>query len=84
MRRFARFPESRDFSSVSAATAMRRAQLPTLALFTVSCAFILIVNEPIASPIYRLPIEPALLVFTGAGLFKLRAWWRRARGIPSD
>jgi hypothetical protein len=31
------------------------------------CAFILLVNGPIASPKYRLPMEPALAVLTGAG-----------------
>lgn len=31
------------------------------------CLFILCVNGPIASPKYRLPIEPALAVLTGAG-----------------
>lgn len=36
------------------------------------CAFILLVNGPVASPKYRLPIEPVLMVFTGAGLCTLR------------
>jgi len=35
-------------------------------------AFILLVNGPIASPKYRLPIEPVLAVLTGAGWCALR------------
>ena len=31
-------------------------------------AYILLLNGPVASPKYRLPIEPALAVLTGAGL----------------
>ena len=34
--------------------------------------FILIVNGPIGSPKYRLPIEPVLAILTGAGLRSLR------------
>jgi 4-amino-4-deoxy-L-arabinose transferase-like glycosyltransferase len=39
--------------------------------------FILAVNGPVASPKYRLPMEPALNVFTGAGFVALREWRRR-------
>ena len=38
-----------------------------LALFVLWCLFILVVNGPVASPKYRLPIEPVLVVLTGAG-----------------
>lgn len=34
--------------------------------------YILLLNGPVASPKYRLPIEPALAVLTGAGLASLR------------
>jgi 4-amino-4-deoxy-L-arabinose transferase-like glycosyltransferase len=40
-------------------------------------AYVLAVNGPIAAPKYRLPIEPALCVMTGAGLVAIRDWWRR-------
>jgi hypothetical protein len=39
--------------------------------------YILAVNGPVASPKYRLPMEPALNVFTGAGFVALRDWRRR-------
>ncbi len=42
-------------------------------------SFILAVNGPVASPKYRLPIEPALCVLTGAGFVAMRDWWRRRR-----
>ncbi len=44
---------------------------PTL-LFVGWCTFILLVNGPIASPKYRLPMEPALVVMAGAGWVALR------------
>jgi len=43
--------------------------------------YILAVNGPVASPKYRLPMEPALNVFTGAGFIALRDW-RRRRSRP--
>lgn len=43
--------------------------------------YILAVNGPVASPKYRLPMEPALNVFTGAGFVALRDW-RRRRALP--
>lgn len=49
-----------------------------LALWTV---FILATNGPIASPKYRLPIEPVLCVLTGAGICFLRG--RRGLGETS-
>jgi hypothetical protein len=39
--------------------------------------FILAANGPVASPKYRLPMEPALNLFTGAGFVALRDWRRR-------
>lgn len=36
------------------------------------CLFVLAVNGPVASPKYRLPMEPVLMVLAGAGLHALR------------
>jgi 4-amino-4-deoxy-L-arabinose transferase-like glycosyltransferase len=44
----------------------------TLLLLTGWCVYILLVNGPVASPKYRLPMEPALAVMTGAGWVLLR------------
>jgi 4-amino-4-deoxy-L-arabinose transferase-like glycosyltransferase len=41
------------------------------------CLFILAVNGPVASPKYRLPIEPVLMVLTGAGYRLLSPRLRR-------
>lgn len=46
-------------------------------------SFVLAVNGPVASPKYRLPVEPALCVLTGAGFVVLRDWWRRRRKTTS-
>lgn len=46
---------------------------PTLILLLLWIGFILAANGPIASPKYRLPIEPALCVLTGAGVQWLRS-----------
>jgi hypothetical protein len=43
------------------------------------CLYILAVNGPVASPKYRLPMEPALAVLTGAGLASL---FNRRRRSP--
>ena len=45
---------------------------PILILLALWCGFILAANGPIASPKYRLPIEPVLCVLTGAGFVLLR------------
>lgn len=45
---------------------------PVLLLFGAWLCFILAVNGPIASPKYRLPLEPILAVLTGAGICSLR------------
>jgi hypothetical protein len=42
-------------------------------------AFILLVNGPIASPKYRLPLEPAFNVMSAAGYVAIRDWRRRRR-----
>jgi 4-amino-4-deoxy-L-arabinose transferase-like glycosyltransferase len=54
----------------------RREHWPVLALFGLWIAFVLAVNGPIATPKYRLPIEPALMVMTGAGICTLSRWRR--------
>jgi 4-amino-4-deoxy-L-arabinose transferase-like glycosyltransferase len=43
-------------------------QLAVLCLFGLWIAYVLAVDGPVASPKYRLPIEPVLMVLTGAGL----------------
>lgn len=43
-------------------------------------SFVLAVNGPVASPKYRLPVEPALCLLTGAGFVALRDWRRRKTG----
>ena len=45
-----------------------RRHLSGLCLFGLWIAYVLAVNGPVASPKYRLPIEPPLMVFAGAGL----------------
>jgi 4-amino-4-deoxy-L-arabinose transferase-like glycosyltransferase len=39
------------------------------------CVYVLAVNGPIAAPKYRLPMEPAFAVLTGAGFVRLRRSW---------
>ena len=38
--------------------------------------FVLVTSGPIASPKYRLPLEPPLMVLAGAGLCLLHRRWR--------
>jgi hypothetical protein len=45
---------------------------PILLLLASWIAYILLVNGPVASPKYRLPIEAPLMVFAGAGFVSLR------------
>jgi len=45
---------------------------PIVALLALWCGFILAANGPVASPKYRLPMEPVLCVLTGAGYALLR------------
>lgn len=44
---------------------------PVLLLFVMWIGYILAVNGPVASPKYRLPIEPVLMVLAGTGLWKI-------------
>lgn len=50
-------------------------------LLTSWCLFILAINGPVASPKYRLPMEPALAVLMAAGWSSLR---RRHPAAPTD
>jgi 4-amino-4-deoxy-L-arabinose transferase-like glycosyltransferase len=49
-----------------------------LLLFFWAC-YVLAINGPVAAPKYRLPMEPALCVLTGAGFVAILDWWRRRR-----
>jgi hypothetical protein len=40
--------------------------------------FLLLLNGPIASPKYRLPLEPLFNILTGAGIVSIRAWRKRS------
>ncbi|MBI5899430.1 MAG: glycosyltransferase family 39 protein [Rhodocyclales bacterium] len=51
---------------------VRQPQLPTVLLLLGWAAFILLVNGPVASPKYRLPIEPVLMVLAAIGYVSLR------------
>lgn len=50
----------------------RRANWPALFLAASWIGYILLVNGPVASPKYRLPLEPLFNVLIGAGLIALR------------
>lgn len=54
------------------ALALDRNSWPVTILLVLWAGFILAANGPVASPKYRLPIEPVLCVFTGAGIALLR------------
>jgi 4-amino-4-deoxy-L-arabinose transferase-like glycosyltransferase len=51
--------------------------LAILLLFFFWMLFILAVSGPVATPKYRLPIEPVLMVLAGAGFQRLGFWARR-------
>lgn len=51
--------------------ARRPANWPALLLAVSWCGYILLINGPVASPKYRLPLEPLFNVLTGAGLIAL-------------
>lgn len=51
--------------------------LAILILFVLWIGFILAVNGPVASPKYRLPIEPVLNILTGIGWCQMLRWRRR-------
>jgi 4-amino-4-deoxy-L-arabinose transferase-like glycosyltransferase len=53
-------------------------QWPVILLFAGWFVYVLAVNGPIASPKYRLPVEPLLCVLTGAGFCLLRTWRKKS------
>ncbi|MCW5773047.1 MAG: glycosyltransferase family 39 protein, partial [Rhodospirillaceae bacterium] len=61
-----------------AALLRQRGAIPGALLLAGWCLYILAVNGPIASPKYRLPLEPAFAVLSGAGLATLMGRRRRA------
>jgi hypothetical protein len=65
------------------ATMLRHRHWMTTGLLTVWCLFILTVNGPVASPKYRLPMEPALMVTIGAGWVLLRRVKPQQKDLPS-
>jgi len=59
-------------------TLVRRvAYWPALFLAASWCGYILLVNGPVASPKYRLPLEPVFNVLGGAGLIAIRDWRKK-------
>jgi hypothetical protein len=64
------------------ALGLDRGVWPATILLLLWAAFILAANGPVASPKYRLPIEPVLCVLTGAGVALLRRGRRRAVTAP--
>ncbi len=54
------------------AIARERTAWPAALLLVLWCGFILAADGPVASPKYRLPMEPVLCVLTGAGYALLR------------
>jgi hypothetical protein len=62
-----------------AALLQDRSTWPILTVFVLWGCYVLAINGPIASPKYRLPIEPVLMVLTGAGLVAIGECWSRRR-----
>lgn len=50
----------------------RRMAMPAALIMGLWCCFILVTNGPVASPKYRLPMEPVLHVLSGLGMAALR------------
>jgi len=59
----------------------RTKMLPITILFALWFCFILAVNGPVASPKYRLPLEPVLNILTGLGFYSLRGWQERGLAL---
>jgi 4-amino-4-deoxy-L-arabinose transferase-like glycosyltransferase len=57
----------------------RKEMFPITILFTLWFCFILAVNGPVASPKYRLPLEPVLNILTGIGFYAFNQ--RRKRSL---
>lgn len=61
------------------ATLIRRSVLAPVLLLGLWSCYVLAVNGPVASPKYRLPIEPVLAVLCGAGFWTIRNRWKASR-----
>jgi 4-amino-4-deoxy-L-arabinose transferase-like glycosyltransferase len=72
-----------QLSGLVAMIIRREISLPVLGLLGGWFVFILLANGPIASPKYRLPLEPLLTVLTGAG-YRACADWRNRRHRRDD
>jgi len=66
--------------------ALRERQWAPLLLLGLWLGFVMAVNGPVVSPKYRLPMEPALAVLTGAGFCAIRTWLlqRAQRTTPAS
>jgi 4-amino-4-deoxy-L-arabinose transferase-like glycosyltransferase len=53
----------------------QRQNLYALVLLGLWAGFVLVINGPIASPKYRLPLEPLFAVLMGVGVVTLYRWW---------
>jgi hypothetical protein len=54
-----------------------RSNWPSLLFAGSWFVFLLLLNGPIASPKYRLPLEPLFDILTGAGCLAIWTWWQR-------
>ena len=59
------------------ALAGRRRYWPKIIFASSWIAFLLLLNGPIASPKYRLPLEPLFNIMTAAGILSLQDWRKR-------
>ncbi len=55
----------------------KQAFIAGLLLLVLWGLYILAINGPVASPKYRLPLEPPLNILSAAGYCALRTWWAR-------
>lgn len=66
-------------SLIGASWRDRAMAMPVVLVMGLWCGFILATNGPVASPKYRLPLEPVLNILTGVGI----AAMRRRAAIPA-
>jgi 4-amino-4-deoxy-L-arabinose transferase-like glycosyltransferase len=57
---------------------IERRHWPKLVFAASWIVFLLLLNGPIASPKYRLPLEPLFNILTGAGIVSICAWHKRS------
>jgi 4-amino-4-deoxy-L-arabinose transferase-like glycosyltransferase len=60
------------------ALSLERRHWPKLVFAASWVVFLLLLNGPIASPKYRLPLEPLFNILTGAGIASICAWRKRS------